>query len=119
MVFRLFLAAAVLPLCFTSPATAECLMATSGASCAVAGPSYERVTPLDRLRDSYARGPELAPGTQLPRGKYNVLLLSDYYGLPPVRDGWVYMDVARNIYRVDFRSYRIIDMVTDQTAANW
>lgn len=118
MLIRLFIGAFAL---FSSTTTlsAQCLMATSGATCEVAGPSYKRVNPIDQLRDSYARGPELPPGTVLPRGKYNVLLLSSYYGLPPVSDGWVYMEVDRNIYRVDFRTYTIIDMVTDQTASNW
>ena len=76
-------------------------------------------SPINRLRDAQARGEPLQRGTILPRNKYNILLLADYYGLPPVKDGWVYISVERNIYRVDFRTYRVLEMVTDQTAANW
>jgi len=71
------------------------------------------------MRNNNWRGEPIRPGTVLPRNKYNILLLADYYGLPAVRDGWVYVEVERNVYRVDFRSFQVLEMVTDQTAANW
>ena len=104
-----------------APVSAEaCRLTTSGSKCVVAGPPLpERQSAIVRLRDAQQRGAPIAPGTILPRNKYNILLLADYYGLPAVQDGWVYIEVERNVYRVDFRTYRVLEMVTDQTAANW
>ncbi len=97
-----------------------CRLSTSGSKCVLAGPpAPERQSAINRLRDAQARGAPIRPGTILPRNQYNILLLADYYGLPGVKDGWVYMEVERNVYRVDFRTYKVLELVTDQTAANW
>ena len=103
------------------PASADaCRLSTGGSKCVVAGPPLpERQSAIIQLRNSQERGEPIRPGTILPRNKYNILLLADYYGLPAVEDGWVYIEVERNVYRVDFRTYRVLEMVTDQTAANW
>ncbi len=99
-------------------ATAQsCAMQTTGASCVVAG---EPTTAKPQLRQRRAPKVDmLDAGTTLPRGVYNVIIMADYYGLPPVQDGWVYMDIDRQVYRVDFSSHTVIDNVTHQTAANW
>lgn len=104
-----------------APAAAEaCRLNTSGSKCVLAGPpAPERQSAIIRLRESQERGAPIPPGTILPRNKYNILLLADYYGLPAVEDGWVYVAVERNVYRVDFRTFRVLELVTDQTAANW
>ena len=107
--------------CFaTASAAQNCRLALTGAGCVKAGPPLpERESAIVRLKSDQQRGEALMPGTILPRNRYNILLLADYYGLPAVQDGWVYMEVERNVYRVDFRTYRVLEMVTDQTAANW
>lgn len=103
------------------PATADaCRLNVGGSKCVVAGPpAPEYKSRIARLRDLQYRGEPVPRGTILPRNQYNVLLLSEYYGLPPVEDGWVYLEVERNVYRVDFRTYQVLEMVTDQTTANW
>jgi len=109
------LATALLPV-----AADACRLSTAGSKCVLAGPPLpERQSAIVQLRNAQQRGEPIRAGTILPRNKYNILLLADYYGLPAVRDGWVYIEVERNVYRVDFRTYRVLEMVTDQTAANW
>lgn len=104
----------------TAAAAQTCRLAMTGAACVTAGPPLpERESAILRLKANQPRGATLTPGTVLPRNQYNILLLADYYGLPAVKDGWVYMEVDRQVYRVDFRTYRVLEMVTDQTAANW
>lgn len=104
----------------TTASAQSCRLALTGANCVKAGPPLpDRESAIVRLKSGQQRGEALAPGTILPRNQYNVLLLADYYGLPAVQDGWVYIEVERNVYRVDFRTYRVLEMVTDQTAANW
>jgi hypothetical protein len=104
-----------------SPSGADaCRLSVGGSKCVLAGPpAPEYQSLIIRMRDAVTRGAPLQTGTILPRNKYNILLLADYYGLPRVKDGWVYMEVERNVYRVDFRTYRVLELVTDQTAANW
>ena len=97
-----------------------CLIDTGASKCVPAGPpAPEYRSRIMQMRSQSWRGEPLAPGTILPRNKYNILLVADYYGLPAVRDGWVYVEVERNVYRVDFRTFEVLEMVTDQTAANW
>jgi hypothetical protein len=61
----------------------------------------------------------VAVGDVLPRGEYSIILDTAYYGLPPVSDGWVYMRVDQNAYRVDWQTHRVLEQVTDQAAANF
>lgn len=116
-----FLATISILFAITAPSGAmACRLATAGSKCVVAGPSVgEWQSNISRLANRQYRGAPIPRGTILPRNKYNILLLADYYGLPPVRDGWVYIEVERNVYRVDFLTYEVLEMVTDQTAANW
>lgn len=114
-VISALLAAAVLP----SQADA-CRLNVGGSKCVVAGPpAPEYQSRIIRMREAQPRGAPIPRGTILPRNKYNILLMADYYGLPAVEDGWVYIEVERNVYRVDFLTYEVLEMVTDQTAANW
>lgn len=113
------LAAAMLLVGISTSANA-CRLNIGGNKCVVAGPpAPEYKSRIMRMRDMLYRGEPLPRGTILPRNRYNILLVADYYGLPPVKDGWVYMEVERNVYRVDFLTYEVLEMVTDQTAANW
>lgn len=112
-VAALALAAATLVL--PGPASAGCSTAGTGARCvsvpvrAVAagssGPST--ATPL------------VAVGDVLERGKHSILLNADYYGLPPVADGWVYMRVGPDLFRVDWGSQEVLERVTERAAANF
>lgn len=66
--------------------------------------------------------PESAPaafaaGDVLPRGQYQVLLNSEYYGLPPARsDAW-YFRVDQRVMRVDPGTMTVIEDVTELTNA--
>ena len=58
-------------------------------------------------------------GDVLPRGEYSLILNAEYYGLPPVSDGWVYMRVGQDALRVDWQSHEVLERVTERTAANF
>jgi hypothetical protein len=57
-------------------------------------------------------------GQILLRGEYSIIN-AEYYGLPPVSDGWVYMRVGQDAYRVDWQSHEVLERVTDEAAANF
>jgi hypothetical protein len=101
-----------------SPASA-CATANTGARCiAVPARPAEIVEVASRSSASVA-SPALEIGAVLPRGEYSIILNAEYYGLPPVRDGWVYMRVGGDAYRVDWRSHQVLERVTERTAANF
>ena len=86
---------------------AQCRMAVAGTACvSVPQPS----TP--------APGP-VAVGEFLERGEYSMLMNAPYYGLPRVSDGWVYMRIEDDIYRVDWSSHEVLERVTNQASRNW
>ena len=66
-----------------------------------------------------ASTPLAAAGEVLPRGRYSIILDAQYYGLPPVSDGWVYMRVGRDAYRVDWDTHQVLARVTDEAGANF
>ncbi|MFQ6549582.1 hypothetical protein AADZ90_016640 [Aestuariibius sp. 2305UL40-4] len=74
-----------------------CLTSRTGAGC-VTVPVSSRKPPLEN-------------GLVLERGKHNLLMNVDYYGLEPVRDGWVYMEIDEEIYRVDWSTHAIVGHV--------
>lgn len=102
-VIILALAACQLP----TLAQAQCRMAVAGAACVVV-PQSERTSK-----------PPVEIGQVLERGQYSMLMNARYYGLPDVSDGWVYMRIEREIYRVDWRTHRVLEKVTDQANRNW
>jgi hypothetical protein len=71
------------------------------------------------LSSTSAPTPLVAVGDVLPRGEYSIILDAAYYGLPPVSDGWVYMRVEQDAYRVDWKTHQVLARVTDQAAANF
>ncbi len=71
------------------------------------------------LSSASAPSPSAAVGDVLPRGAYSLILNAEYYGLPPVADGWVYMRVGSDAFRVDWHSHQVLERVTDQAAANF
>ncbi len=86
---------------------AQCRIAVAGSSCVVVPqPLVPKPGPV-------------AIGDVLERGKYSMLMNARYYGLPTVSDGWVYMQIEDEIYRVDWRSHTVLERVTHQASRNW
>jgi hypothetical protein len=99
--------AAVLVATLPSIAPAQCRIAVAGTACvSVPQSSAPRPTPVN-------------VGDVLERGQYSMLMNARYYGLPTVSDGWVYMQIEEDIYRVDWRSHEVLERVTDQASRNW
>ena len=88
-------------------AAAQCRVAVAGTACvAVPQTSTPKPEPVQI-------------GDVLERGQYQMLMNARYYGLPAVSDGWVYMRIEDDIYRVDWRTHRVLEKVTDQASRNW
>ena len=100
----LFAAAFALP----QPVWADCLIDVPGTSCV----AIEQT-------DFVPRPDPVQIGEILQRGEYSMMLNAGCYGLPPVEDGWVYMQIERDIYRVDWRSHTVLEKVTHQASLNW
>jgi hypothetical protein len=99
----------ILALTATLPnlAHAQCRMSVAGAACVVVPKS------------AVAETPPVEIGQVLERGQYSMLMNSRYYGLPAVKDGWVYMRIEEDIYRVEWLSHEVLEKVTDQANRNW
>ena len=102
---RLFILAAIA--LTPSLATAQCQITIPGTAC-VTVPQPLNPPP-----------PPVEIGQHLERGQYSMLMNARYYGLPSARDGWVYLRIEDDIYRVDWRTHEVLERVTDQAAKNW
>lgn len=92
---------------FPAAAIAQCRMAIAGAACVtVPQPVTPRAGPVEI-------------GEMLERGQYSMQMNVRYYGLPDAHDGWVYMRIEDDIYRVDWRSHKVLERVTEQVGSNW
>lgn len=105
--FRTFISAVIVAVSLPAIAHAQCRIAVAGTSC-VAIP--QPLTP--------APGP-VEIGDVLERGQYSMLMNARYYGLPTVSDGWVYFRIEDEIYRVDWRSHKVLERVTHLASRNW
>ena len=106
MLGRIFLVAA---LTATLPTTAfsQCRIAVAGTACvSVPKPTTPKPGPVEI-------------GAVLDRGAHSMLMNATYYGLPTVSDGWVYMRIEDEIYRVDWRSHEVLERVTHLASRNW
>ena len=56
--------------------------------------------------------PAFRTGDRLPRGAYYMLLNTEYFGMPPAADGWVYFRVEGRILRVRARTLEVLGDVT-------
>lgn len=114
------LAAASLALGTGGTAAAQCATATTGAGC-VTVPAALRSPEAPGLAGQQAgdAAPLVEIGDRIERGRFSMLLNAGYYGLPPVRDGWVYMRIGQDVYRVDWRTHEVLERVTHQTASNF
>lgn len=117
--------AAATPL-FPATAWALCSTASTGARCivveaALPAPVAPPLRPgsVGGTSSASAATPLVDVGDVVPKGEYSVILNADYYGLPPVSDGWVYMRIGSDAYRVDWQSHQVLERVTDQAAANF
>ncbi|MBP1805461.1 hypothetical protein [Rubellimicrobium aerolatum] len=103
-------------LALPDPARAACRTEGTGARC---------IRVLDAPAGTGARSGSSAPsplvqvGELVPRGRYSIILNADYYGLPPVSDGWVYMRIGADAFRVDWRTHQVLERVTDRAGANF
>ncbi len=88
----------VLAIALTSASGADAC--ASGARCLTAPESSE---------------PLHAPGDTLSPGSFNILLNSDYYGLPRPADGTWYVTVDRRVLRIRPGTYEVLEDVTRQT----
>jgi hypothetical protein len=108
-------------------ASAECLTAAAGERCITAfaeGRAEVAARPdhfvqAAGMSSASTPSPLFEVGDVVPRGEYSVILNSEYYGLPPVSDGWVYMRIGRDAFRIDWQSHEVLERVTDETAANY
>ena len=98
-----------------------CLIDIEGVGCDRVEPhqiTTVALTPIDTSRPPLGPAP-VAIGDVLERGEYSILMNASYYGLDPVEDGWVYMAIGDDIYRVDWDSHEVLERVTDEAARNW
>lgn len=100
-------------------AASPCTITIADIGCDVVEVSTVVDRSLTRLTQPADGGPKLDIGATIPRGEYSILLNAEYYGLPAVTNGWVYMNVERQVYRVDFFTHEVLENVTHLTAANW
>jgi len=105
--FRKIISMAVIAASLPTLGLAQCRISVPGTSC-IAIP--QPLTPPP--------GP-VEIGQVLERGQYSMIMNARYYGLPRVSDGWVYMRIEDEIYRVDWISQTVLERVTDQASRNW
>jgi hypothetical protein len=117
--------ATALPL-FPAAAIAACATESAGARCIVVESALEapaapplRPGSVGGTSSASAPSPLVDVGQVVPKGEYSVILNADYYGLPPVSDGWVYMRIGSDAFRVDWQSHQVLERVTEQAAANF
>jgi len=105
--FRKIITMAVIAASLPTLGIAQCRISAPGTSC-IAIP--QPLTPPP--------GP-VEIGQVLERGQYSMIMNARYYGLPRVSDGWVYMRIEDEIYRVDWITQTVLERVTDQASRNW
>ncbi|KJZ20284.1 hypothetical protein [Loktanella sp. S4079] len=86
---------------------AQCRIAVAGTNC-VAVP-----------RSTAPRPSPVEIGSFLERGEHSILMNASYYGLPPVQDGWVYIRIEDDLFRVDFSTYEVLERVTYMVNHHW
>ncbi len=92
---------------FAATASAQCRISVEGTACvSVPQPLTPTPSPVEI-------------GEVLERGAYSMMMNSRYYGLPAVTDGWVYMRIEDEIYRVDWLSHEVLEQVTHLANRNW
>jgi hypothetical protein len=103
--------------CSTTRTGAACIQILDAPSTSV--PSRPERIEQVAASSSSAATPAVDVGAILPRGEYSLILNADYFGLPAVSDGWVYMRVGNDAYRVDWQTHEVLERVTENVAANF
>ena len=112
---------------FPFAAQAGCATAAAGARCIQVLPADDVAIPArpDGVVQAAAMSSASTPsslvdvGEVVPRGEYSVILNNDYYGLPPVSDGWVYMRIGQDAFSVDWQTHQVLERVTEEASANF
>ena len=86
--------------CMTASSGAKCATAKSALSGGTAG-KWQRIAPPPA---AYQAG-DILPD------RFLTVVGTEYLGLPPVRDGWVYFETDDGIYRAFFDSREVIERV--------
>ncbi len=101
-----------------SAAAADCRIQIAGSKCETVAEDarFEQVTLRAGNLPRHAPPGALAVpvGEPLPYD-YMMLINSEYFGLPPVSDGWVYFRVNGRVVRADYDTRVVIEDVTSQT----
>ena len=93
-----------------APAAAQCLTAGTTAKCVSIGPVLTGAGGIQFLHAPASPAP-FGIGEKLPES-YPVLTNTQYYGLPPVQNGWLYYKAEGRLYRVDRVSREILGDAT-------
>lgn len=101
----------LLALWLAGPASAECRTAETGAGCVT--------VPGVRLGPPELRPPPVEIGARLPRGRYDIVHETEWYGLPRATGTWVYMRIEDDLYRVDWRTMEVLERVTQAMRRPW
>jgi hypothetical protein len=92
-------------------AVAECAAEAAGAGCGSAFAAADGGARRVAAAEAEA-APAYRPGDILPRERYQVLIGSEYYGLPPVDGGWRYFRVEDRVLRVRPDTLEVIEDAT-------
>ncbi|MEM1064860.1 MAG: hypothetical protein AAGJ74_05115 [Pseudomonadota bacterium] len=90
---------------FALPLAMLFVASSAEAACRIAGAKC--LTPEKR-----AEVTRYAVGEALPRGKYTVLLNTEYYGLPPTDGTFWYFKVDRRVLKVEPQTMEVLEDVT-------
>ena len=101
---------------FTLPAAAEPTCSTAGTGAGCAGALNSGGQAGKRIRVAPV-APQFGVGDTLPRGRYSLLLNSEYYGLPPADGDWRYYRVEGRVLRVRPETLQILGDATAETNA--
>ena len=92
-------------------------MAITGAGCGVA--FGQGVSGAKTVKAPAPPPPLVKIGDKLEPGTYSMVMDATWYGLPLVRDGWVYYRIGRDVFRVDYLTLEVLENVTAQAGRNW
>ncbi len=89
------------------------LATTASGQCRMAAAGACQVVPVKKVP------PPVAIGEVIERGRYSMVMDATWYGLPPAQDGWIYYRIEDEVYRVDYRTMKVVERATDEASRNW
>ncbi|SER97544.1 hypothetical protein SAMN04490244_104233 [Tranquillimonas rosea] len=93
---------------------ASALACPDGAKCITPGDGGLNRGSAGKWVTAPVSSPPVEVGHKLEPGQYPMVFNTRYYGLPPVRDGWVYYEIENEIYRVDRDTLEVLEQATDE-----